>query len=75
MSAPQQCEAWATTRSEVSSRFDQDYRCPHPAKYRVGDTRPHYSPPERFVCGRHVRPYLMDNGDSARAPWTVEALS
>ena len=75
-----QCDSMATARSAVSARFDATYRCPHPAKYRVQsrDRRtgePNGAPFEgEYVCGRHVRPALLDNADSVWRPWLVTVL-
>lgn len=83
MDERRKCEAWATERSGVSARFDRDYPCPHPAKYRVRPRDPltgmvdptRHCVGGEYVCGRHVRPALMDNGDSAWWPWLVERLA
>lgn len=55
------------------------HRCTRPAKYRViGNIDRHGGqsiPMEgEFVCGTHVRPALMDNGDSVWKPWIVTRL-
>jgi hypothetical protein len=70
-----QCEAWANARSAVSARFSHSYRCPNPAKFRVQAAQAGQVVWEgEYVCGRHVRPALMDNGDSVRKPWIVSRL-
>lgn len=55
------------------------YPCRYPAKFKVRgnpgrDGREQISVAGEAPCGLHVRPYLMDNGDSVRAPWIVERL-
>lgn len=50
-------------------------RCPHRARYRVVRSDTGTPPYEgEHACGRHVRPALMDNGDSVWKPWRVTAL-
>lgn len=54
--------------------------CPHLAKYRVtGNHHPRWgtkvSASGETPCGIHVRPYLMDNGDSVWKPWIVTRLA
>lgn len=51
------------------------HRCVNPAKYGVSSNKRNKVPPEDEVCGVHVRPYLMDNGDSVWKPWNVWRLA
>lgn len=57
-----------------------EHACDNPARYRVRGA-PDRIHPQGTVslsgetpCGLHVRPYLMDNGDSVWRPWIVERL-
>lgn len=58
-------------------------RCPNPARFTVVANRKPYRDsgggwPWRAdgpnACGVHVRPALMDNGDSVWKPWVVERI-
>ena len=72
------CDAWTETRygPRPFRRLLLSHRCPNPARFRVRAAEARKVPwgPEQ-PCRRHVRPYLMDNGDSVRKPWIVEAIS
>lgn len=76
-----QCEARTQPRRRRGI-WGLTHRCLSPVKFRV---RPadRFGRPDptkvawtgEYVCGRHVRPYLMDNGDSVWKPWIVEPLA
>jgi hypothetical protein len=57
------------------------HRCIHPARFRVQAADRHggvdpsaVAAGGEYVCGTHVRPALMDNGDSVWKPWIVTRL-
>lgn len=50
-------------------------RCQHPARFRQRGSDGRAILQGEYVCGRHVRPALMDNGDSVRKPWIVEPIA
>jgi hypothetical protein len=72
--------ATRTTRRRWPERSTTEGPCRNPARYRVTANHRHgetnkVSAAGEYPCGLHVRPYLMDNGDSVWAPWVVTPLA
>lgn len=69
------CEEWTLPR-KTRSLWGLNHRCRNPARFRVQSRDPDkaYIGGE-YLCGLHIRPALMDNGDSAWKPWLVYRLT
>lgn len=78
------CESWTRRTKRQWPEVSTDmHPCTYPAKFRIrarseyggNDVDPNVvSWQGEYVCGIHVRPALMDNGDSVWKPWIIERL-